>query len=577
MEPMKRRSCKFRAAVIATVILITCGTAAIPPASAADSSPIAAQTTSPQNVSASWEAMLRGWIESGQLPGLLQPDFGAYRDSVQDFYRDAGYALAWVWNGRPTPQGLATLEAFRDADTNALDGKDYDAPLWSARLSRLQQSKQPPSDSDLASFDLALTVCAMRYISDLHIGRVNPKTLHFGLDVEHKKYNLAEFLRQKLVDADAGDVKSVLDSVEPPFEAYRRTRTAFRQYEELAAKDDGEQLLIPRKPVKPGDNYSGIARLARLLHLVGDLPLGVVVNADQQIYDGVLAEAVKHFQERHGLTPSGRLDGETVEQLNVPLIQRVEQLRLTLERWRWAPHEFSQPPIIVNIPEFLLRAWNQENRTELQMNIVVGKAYRHKTPVFSSMLQHVVFRPYWNVPISIQRNELVPKIRKDPAYLAKNDYEITTRSGQSVSAGAIGEDTLKQLSSGQLSIRQRPGPKNSLGAIKFVFPNDYDVYMHDTPQKELFQKSRRDSSHGCIRLQDPLALALWVLKDNPEWTADRIVAAMKGERTLEVTLTNPIPVLVVYGTAVVPENGDVHFYRDIYGYDATLEQALADR
>jgi murein L,D-transpeptidase YcbB/YkuD len=536
------------------------------------------QRGSVQHLSPEGEASLRGWIDSGRLADLRWPDFSDYRVHVTNFYAPAGYALAWVRDGRATPQAAAVTEVLAQADSKGLAAEDYDAsrwPDWMARLRRSKPEGTPVSDSDLAKFDLALTVCVMRYISDLHIGKVNPKTFHFGLDIEGKKYNLPDFLRQRLVGADAGSIKTVLDSVEPPFAAYQRTQKALQIYQGLAQKDDGEQLPIPKTPVKPGDAYQGVARLVRLLRLVGDMPPEAAVNSDQQIFEGAVVDAVKRFQLRHGLDPSGRLTAETAKQLNVPLGHRAEQLRLTLERWRWIPHEFDRPPIIVNIPEFILRGWNQQQHAVVQMKVVVGKAYHHKTPVFSNRMRYVVFRPYWNVPPGIQRNEMVPKIEKDPGYLAKEDLEVVDRSGQVVTAGTVNADVLQRLRSGQLAIRQRPGPKNSLGLAKFLFPNEYNVYLHGTPATELFEKSRRDFSHGCIRVQDPAGLAVWVLPDKPEWTRDRIVSAMNGDHPVQVNLDRPIPVLIVYGTAVVLENGEAHFFEDIYGYDAELEAVLA--
>lgn len=364
-------------------------------------------------------------------------------------------------------------------------------------------------------------------------------------------------------------------ATDPPFEGYRRTQQALWLYQDLASKDDGEQLPVPKKPLKAGGLYPGIPRLVRLLSLVGDLPRDAAFDSSQQIYGGALVAAIERFQRRHGLDITGRLDAPTVRQLNVPLSARVEQLRLTLERWRSIPDEFRRPAIVINIPEFVLRAWNEQSRTELEMKVIVGKAYRHRTPIFTGEMTHVVFRPYWNVPWSIQRAELVPKIRKDPAYLAKNNMEIVNRSAQVVSSGPVDSDMLQQLRSGQLSIRQRPGPKNSLGLVKFVFPNEYNVYLHGTPETALFGRSRRDLSHGCIRVQDPLGLAMWVLRNNPEWTKDSILAAMNGERTAGVNLESPIPVLVFYGTAVVLEDGEVRFFEDIYKHDAELKEALA--
>lgn len=254
--------------------------------------------------------------------------------------------------------------------------------------------------------------------------------------------------------------------------------------------------------------------------------------------------------------------------------RHIRQLQLVLERWRWAPHSFSRPPIVVNIPEFRLRAYDQQYRPVLEMKVVVGKAYRHKTPVFSAEMTHVIFRPYWDVPLSIQRAELVPKLLKDPGYLASNDYEIVDSRRRVVSRDAVPPAMLDQLRAGQLFIRQIPGDKNSLGLIKFDLPNPYDVYLHGTPAKALFQRSRRDFSHGCIRVEHPEELALWVLSGVAGWDLDRIRAAEKSADSFRVNLDRPIPVLIVYGTAVVGADGQAQFFDDIYGHDAALERLL---
>jgi murein L,D-transpeptidase YcbB/YkuD len=331
-----------------------------------------------QHVSPGAEAALSGWIDAGNLPDLRWPNFDDYRAHVKRFYQAAAYALAWTSNGQPTPQALLMINVFQQADGKGLHSEDYDGSRWAGRIERRRPSNPSLSDTDLARFDLALTVCAMRYISDLHIGKVNPRTFHFGLDIEGKKYDLPDFLRQQLVSADARNAQTVLAEVEPPFGGYRRTQQALQVYENLARQDDGEQLPAVTSPAKPGDRYSGVPRLVRLLRSVGDLPPDSPIPADKQVYTAVLAEAVKRFQIRHGLDVNGYLNAATIKQLNVPLARRVEQLRLTLERWRWVPHEFARPPVVVNIPEFRLRALNEQYRTTLAMNVVVGRAYRHQ-------------------------------------------------------------------------------------------------------------------------------------------------------------------------------------------------------
>jgi murein L,D-transpeptidase YcbB/YkuD len=315
--------------------------------------------------------------------------------------------------------------------------------------------------------------------------------------------------------------------------------------------------------------------LTGLLHLLGDL--GNPHKNDRHLYDSELAQAVMHFQRRHGLEPNGQLDTRTLAELNTPLGRRVLQLQLTLERWRWLPQNFSQPPIVVNIPEFRLYAIGDDHRVVLAMNIVAGRAYHHQTPVFTSDIRTVIFRPYWNVPLTIQRNELVPEIKKLPSYLTENSYEVLDTRGHVIVNFDNDQKLAAKLRSGEWLLRQRPGPANTLGLIKFELPNPYDVYLHGTPAPELFARSRRDFSHGCIRVEDPVALAVWILRDNPVWTAERIREAMNGDETLRVNLQKPIPAWILYGTAVVQENGEVHFLKDIYGHDAALEIALASR
>ncbi|HXZ07456.1 MAG TPA: L,D-transpeptidase family protein, partial [Paraburkholderia sp.] len=420
--------------------------------------------------------------------------------------------------------------------------------------------------------DVALTVSTMRYISDLHLGRVNPELLHIQFDVGPGPIELSEFLRRRVIGAE--DLDAVMNSVDPPFPTYRRTLEALNTYRNLARKDGGEPLPIPRKTVEPGDPYAGLPRLARLLTLLGDLRVTDSAPPSETTYEGALVAAVERFQERHGLQADGRLGVRTLRALNVPLSRRVAQIELTLERWRWMPHSFQAPPVIVNIPEFRLRAVDDQYRWVLSMKVVVGKAYRHKTPVFASTMHSVTFRPYWNVPFDIQKDELVPVFEKDPSYLAQHSYEVVDAHESVVADNFVDAELLDQLRAGILFVRQRPGPDNALGLVRFDFPNPYDVYMHGTPATELFARSRRDFSHGCIRVEDPVALAQWVLRSMPHWDSEHIRAAMDGSETLRVEINQPIPVLIVYGTVVVTENGDVDFLDDIYGYDAELERAL---
>jgi murein L,D-transpeptidase YcbB/YkuD len=526
-----------------------------------------------RELSSQGQAWLNAAIDSANFSDLRWPGFSDYRQYVKKFYELNGDSLWWVKGMEPTAQARQVIALMLQADQKGLFADDYDGPRWNDRLARLKPATPQPAEADAVKFDLALTVCAMRYISDLHIGKVNPKHFAFALDDESRKYDLAEFLKDHVVDA--GNVVDIPAQVEPPYPGYRRTIRALQTYIELAKKDDGEQLPAVKKTIVPGDSYPGVPRLTRELRLVGDLPADANVPVDQSIYDGALVDAVKNFQRRLGRDPNGRIDAQTLADLNVPLSRRVRQMQLTLERWRWLPSTYQQAPILANIPEFRLRAYDKDFKIGVTMNVVVGKAYGHDTPVFSETMQYVVFRPYWEVPYSITRAEMIPHILRDPNYLAEKGFEVVDSKQNVVSAGTVTPEMLSQLRAGKLFVRQKPGPKNALGLAKFLFPNSYNVYMHDTPAPEFFAKSRRDFSHGCIRLEKPADLAAWVLRDNPGWTPERIRAAMNGSTTQQVNLAHPIPVLIVYATVIVLEDGVVHFYDDIYGHDESLEKVLA--
>jgi L,D-transpeptidase YcbB len=523
--------------------------------------PVAA---APVPASAVVSARLREIAANGRLGVMERGDFSDYRKLVQSAYEASGYAPLWLNGDQPTGQGLGLVKALEASTQKGLNPADYDAGQWSARVDALTGS----TDEKRAEFDAALTVAVMRYISDLHIGRVNPKHFKFGIDVETKKYDLAAFVTQKVVNA--ADVQALIDEVEPPYDGYRRTEAALQQYLVLAAKGDGPRVPEAVKGVGVGDPYAGVGPLVTRLRLLGDMPTGGEVTA----YGSSVSDGVKHFQERHGLAADGKLGAATVRQLNVPLADRVRQLDDALERWRWMPPEFPQPPVVVNIPEFRLRAFEGGQKIALAMNVVVGKAAPTQTPVFTDSIKYIVFRPYWNVPPSIVRSSVIPGVnRGGNSYLANQRFEVTG------GGGGVPGDLVAGLRAGRYSVRQLPGPKNSLGLIKFIFPNSYNVYLHSTPATQLFSQSRRDFSHGCIRLEKPAELAGFLLRNQQDggqpWTVERAQAAMdSGANDRQVNLTTPVPVLILYVTAVAEEDGTVHFFDDIYGHDRKLDAVL---
>ena len=558
---------RFAVAVLAALMLGIMSLAEAPSMGMAG----ATANASAQKLSPEGESVLRKIVDSAHDTDLRWPDFPLYRDEVSMLYEESEYALVWIRDGRPTPQALAISGLLRDADEKGLVAEDYDGPQWEARLARLQQ---PSSDPDLARFDAALTVSAMRYIRAMQIGRVNPKQLGFELDVEGREYDLSEFLRTKVVNAS--DPVAAINEVESPFLGYRRALDALRTYRQKASQDDGEKLPSVTNPVVAGESYPGVPRLIRLLRLLGDLPASAPVFPDSKVYGGPLVTAVKAFQGTHGLNPNGHLDAKTVEELNTPLSARVRQIELTLERWRWLPHALSSPPVVINLPEFRLRAMDEQGREALQRAVIVGKAYEHQSPVLMADMKYVVFRPYWEVPAGILQNEIVPRIEKDRNYISAKNFEVVTQDGNLVTDGPISDEVLARLKASELRVRQKPGPTNSLGLVKLIFPNEDNVYMHGTDAPGLFSQFRRDFSHGCIRVQNPGELAAWALRDNPGWSLERVEETMNGSKDdVRVNLAHPIPVLIIYGTAAVDEEGRTHFFEDIYGYDVVLEKALA--
>jgi murein L,D-transpeptidase YcbB/YkuD len=541
------------------------------PAFSAEHSSAAGQTSSASGLPA-----LHGIVDSARNADLRWPDFTAYKTEVAKLYETNGYSLLWVQNGRVRPQGQAVITLLQNADAKGLDPEDYDGSRWQSRLLKLGQRNldQKPSEQELASFDTALTVSAMRYIRAIHCGRVNPKEFKFQLDMGGEQLPLAEFIQTQVVNA--GDPAAEIQKLEPPFMGYRKLLALLPVYEGYAKRADEPKLPTVTKTVRPGQPYAGVARLGQFLQVIGDIPAGAQLNPNATLYDGALVEGVTHYQDRHGETPTGDLDARTINELNTPPAVRIRQIKLTLERWRWIPHSFPQPPVVVNLPEYRVRAMNPDGSVAFYKNVIIGKAYGHKSPVFEKDIQYVVFRPYWEVTPSIQRGEIVPHILKDPNYIAKHNFEVVTPKGEVVTDNQVSPEVLEGIRSLHLMVRQKPGDTNSLGLVKIIFPNPENVYLHGTDAPGLFSQDVRDFSHGCVRVENPADLVAWVLRNNPGWDLERVKATMNGEKNnLQVNLVTRIPVLIVYGTATVNEENQIRFFDDIYGYDADLDKALA--
>ncbi|MDE2296119.1 MAG: L,D-transpeptidase family protein, partial [Gammaproteobacteria bacterium] len=532
-----------------------------------------ARSASTARANAPLEAALQRALEHpGAAPGRpLAHEAALLRETY------AGRAAPlWLVGGRLSPQGTALIAEIDGAATQGHDPRDLGAPRIDAARAALAGTPAA-TPATLAAVDLALTRGALRLVSELHYGRVDPRAAGFEMPRRQHRLDVAATVAAL---ANAGNVAAAIAAVEPPFYHYRLLVRALAKYRALAAIADLTHLpRLPKRALRAGDEYAGAAALRRRLLAVGDLAEGAATPPGEADRIGpTLVAALERFQQRHGLTPDGVLGPHTAAALTTPIAHRVRQIELTLERFRWLP-PFTAPPIIVNIPQFRLFALaNASDRTAgmLQMAVIVGQAYpKKRTPVFTGELKEVVFRPYWNVPRDIVVHEILPAIARHPHYLARNHFELVRGPSDDSPVVAPTRAALAALAAGRLRLRQRPGDDNALGLVKFIFPNAHDVFMHGTPAQALFAQSRRAFSHGCIRVADPVALARYVLRRGPgTWDDARILAAMHGADNVHLTLPQPIPVMILYGTALATEAGPIDFFDDLYGQDRKLAALL---
>jgi murein L,D-transpeptidase YcbB/YkuD len=468
--------------------------------------------------------------------------------------QDHPSASPWIEaSGRLTNDGREALALLARAPDDGLDPRHYRAEAlaaWSARL-----SQAPPDPREAAAFSADLDAAVRRFFRDRHGGRIDPRAVGFRMP-PHPAEDIDASVRAAVA---AHRLAAAADELAPSVPLYRELRAALARYRVLAADPALRAPALSVRAIRPGDRCApptcgDLPALRRLLAATGDLPASAGAPADDAEYDAALVAAVQRFQARHGVEPDGVIGTRTRAALRVPLALRARQIEMAMERLRWLPDRGGARLVGVNIPMFRLWAVEGE-RASFSAEVIVGRAVDTRTPVFVDQIEQVIFRPYWNVPSSILRNEILPALARDPAYLRKHDMEYV-RDG------------------GGVRVRQRPGPSNALGLVKFAFPNTENVYMHGTPVPALFERARRDFSHGCIRVSDPVGLAEWLLA--PEgWTRERIVAAMHGTGSTTVTLARPVRVVLFYMTALVePGGGAVHFAEDIYGHDAVLLRAL---
>lgn len=488
-------------------------------------------------------------------------------------------AQTWFQQGLPTPAAQVALDWFQQAEEHGLVPDDYAATQLADALGRARQV--PLAAPVAALWEATLEQAVRQYLNDLHGGRVDPRGIHHNYRVGRRAtFDADAVLRAAL---DAGRLALAQEAAQPQTPMYGWLRQTLAQYRALAGHEAWRQAMppLPRQPgartgkLEVGQHYAGMRLLALRLNALGDWPRLPDVIPD--LYGEDAAEAVRRFQSRHGLLADGVVGRATQAQLDVPPESRARQIALSMERLRWTPLWQSRRMVVVNLPEFVLRAYEvQDGRVRVlaEMKVVVGRALDTRTPVFDEDMRFIEFSPYWNVPPSIAVKELLPRLHRDPSYFDKQGFEFVLASGQ-VST-TLSAEHLGAVAAGRARLRQRPGPLNALGDIKFVFPNHESIYLHHTPAIALFGRERRDFSHGCIRVEDPVALARFVLQDTPGWDEARIRQAMEAGVSSTLRLGEPLPVLIAYGTALVKQ-GQVYFFDDIYGHDRVLDAALRKR
>ena len=493
---------------------------------------------------------------------------------IPQFYQQRGFSPAWTEKEGILPQARSLVAEINRANHEGLRSDDYHrANIVSlVKMIEKKQAVGKTVDPEIwVDLDLLLTDAFMLYSSHLLAGRVNPETIHSDWIVVNPTADLTNILRSAL---NSNQITKALRDLQPLHSGYFGLKQALAQYRNIAKKDDWPPVS-PGTNLRKGDTGISVQGLRERLVILGDLENTKKDRGD--FFDEATEWAVQMFQKRHGLKSDGIVGTRTLEMLNIPIQQRVRQIELNMERWRWTPRDLGNRYLLVNIAD--ARLWVIENlHRMLEMRVVVGKPYR-RTPVFSAKMTYMVINPYWNVPTSLVYRDLLPKIQKNDNYLAQQGIKVF--KNWSKGAPEINPKTVdwKKIEHPNFNykLRQDPGPRNALGRIKFIFPNKFAVYLHDTPERSGFKETHRNFSSGCIRTEKPVNLALYLLEDDHQWSREKLSAAIKAGETKVIELQRPITVHIQYWTAWVDENGRLNFRNDIYDRDRLLDQALKER
>ncbi|WP_210464723.1 MULTISPECIES: L,D-transpeptidase family protein [Rufibacter] len=494
-------------------------------------------------------------------------EFKKHLDLMKLFYRERQYRFAWFKDGQLVPQAYKFVEVLNKAHEEGLNPQDYARKDLKQMFQNLEQAKNDSVRHKLQEeLDVTLTASYFTYASDFYRGTVDPRSMdNIEWEVKKNKIKLHKALQTILKERESRYPYYEFEALHPD---YIRLREALKQYRQVKQQGGWPKIQLASKMIKPGD--SAVAVLTLRHRILGKPAENTPQN---RMYDNALATAVKNFQIRHGLKPDAVVGGETLRVMNIPIEERIDQIIVNMERWRWVPKRFEDRYLFINIPEYMLHVV-EKGKEVMNMKVVVGKEM-HATPVFSDKLEYIVFYPYWNITPQILEEEIAPAQANNPNYLARNDMELVKDIGNNkvevMSPSSV--DWYSVDKDFKYRVRQRPGKKNPLGFVKFIFPNEHNVYLHDTPSDHLFNQTERGFSHGCIRIEKPFELAQYLLKDQKQWTPSAINAAMHGGQEKYVNLSAKVPVYIVYFTAWVDDKGVVNFRDDIYGHDRDLEMA----
>ncbi len=494
---------------------------------------------------------------------------------IPSFYLKRNFSPAWMGKNGEFPLADDLLDEIKNCKKHALKPEFYHLHAIETLLNAVRDERRTPSliyQDIAADLDILLTDTFLNYSSHLLFGLVNLETVHIKGESFDPDIDLVGILNNALEDHT---IRNTLQNLAPHHQAYLNLLSALKKYRELAAKN--ESFHMPAgESLRYGVSHERVRMLRNRLIFLGDLK--DTETPDPTFFDHGLEKAVKQFQFRHGLSVDGIAGTQTVAAMKVPVRKRLHQIELNLERWRWLPRDLRAKYILVNIADFKMSVV-ERGRPVMEMRVVVGKPYR-KTPVFSGKMQYLVINPFWNIPTKLAVKDLAPRACSDPAYLAAKHikvYKNWKRNSPEIDPALISWCNLTPKSYFPYKLQQTSGPHNLLGKIKFIFPNKYAVYLHDTPNKSLFDKTLRDFSSGCIRLEKPYPLAEFLLKNNPRWTQKAILNLLGSSRRKNIFLNEHVPVYLVYITAWADNNGVVHFRNDVYKQDRILASALKER